>query len=206
MNNWEQTKKFTDKLQIGSFELPKDQFEWIKAASHEAKRQELLNNDVVGHLKEEYYIDKISESFAQYILKCCGTSPLYDAWKNIGVLSKNAPLYIHSLWCNFQKKYEFNPPHVHSSVLSFVIFVQIPYDLKEEEKYFPDVFGKGQASKFGLINPTPQGPLAAHALAVDKTFEGKMLMFDASQMHYVSPFYTSNDYRITVSGNILFKI
>ena len=40
-------------------------------------------------------------------------------------------------------------------------------------------------------------------LAVDKTFEGKMLMFDASQMHYVSPFYTSNDYRITVSGNIL---
>ena len=207
MDNWEQTKQFAMSKEIGSFELPKDQFEWIKDASHEAKRIGFFNKDsLVGHIKEEYHITKISEPFAQYILKCCVTPPAYYTWKEVGILSKPAPLYVESLWCNFQKKYEFNPPHSHSGIVSFVIFVQIPYDLKEEEKYFPDVARKGEASRFGFINSTPHGRIVSQTLPIDKTLEGKMLMFHASQMHYVNPFYTSDDYRITVSGNIKFKI
>ena len=207
MDNWEQTKQFAMSKEIGSFELPKDQFEWIKDASHEAKRIGFFNKDsLVGHIKEEYHITKISEPFAQYILKCCATPPVYDTWKEVSILSTPVPIYIESLWCNFQKKYEFNPPHGHSGILSFVIFIQIPYDLKEEEKYFPDTFREGQASKLGFINSTPRGAITSQTLPIDKTFEGKMLIFHASQMHYVNPFYTSDDSRITVSGNIRFKI
>ena len=45
-----------------------------------------------------------------------------------------------------------------------------------------------------------------NVLDVDKTFEGKMLLFNAKQMHTVFPFYTSDAYRITVSGNIKIKV
>ena len=37
---------------------------------------------------------------------------------------------------------------------------------------------------------------------VDKSYEGKMLMFPSFVQHGVYPFYTSDDYRITVSGNV----
>jgi hypothetical protein len=37
---------------------------------------------------------------------------------------------------------------------------------------------------------------------VDKTFEGKMLFFPATLSHSVNPFYTSDDYRISIAGNI----
>jgi len=208
MNNWEQTKQLVMSREIGSFELPKKEFKWLKTACHKVKQSKFKKktSQLAGHIKEEYHITKISKPFTKYIIDCCVTPPVYNTWKNIDILSTNAPLYIEDLWCNFQKKYEFNPPHMHSGLVSFVIFIQIPYDLEKEEKYFPDVFERGQASKFGFINSTPRGNLTADALSVDKTFEGRMLMFNASQMHYVSPFYTSDDYRLTVSGNIRFKI
>ena len=44
------------------------------------------------------------------------------------------------------------------------------------------------------------------SLNVDKSYVGKMIMFKSSQVHGVYPFYTSNDYRITVSGNLVFKV
>jgi hypothetical protein len=40
------------------------------------------------------------------------------------------------------------------------------------------------------------------SLDVDKTMEGIWLYFHQSLNHIVYPFYTSDDYRITISGNI----
>ena len=37
--------------------------------------------------------------------------------------------------------------------------------------------------------------------AADKTCKGKGFFFDASQLHSVNPFYTSDEFRITISGN-----
>ena len=45
------------------------------------------------------------------------------------------PEYILSaLWVNYQKKNEFNPPHDHDGKLSFVIYLDIPEALKEENQ------------------------------------------------------------------------
>ena len=43
------------------------------------------------------------------------------------------------------------------------------------------------------------------ALPVDKTWEGMMLMFPSKLHHSVYPFYTSDEKRISVSGNISIK-
>jgi hypothetical protein len=41
---------------------------------------------------------------------------------------------------------------------------------------------------------------------VDNTWEGKMALFPADLNHIVYPFYTSEDYRISISGNVGFKL
>jgi hypothetical protein len=42
-------------------------------------------------------------------------------------------------------------------------------------------------------------------LPVDKTWENVIVLFPAGLTHSVSPFYSSDDYRISVAGNIKFK-
>ena len=98
---------------------------------------------------------------------------------------ENRPIVYENLWCNFQKKYEINPPHTHSGFVSFVIFVQIPYKLEDEDALYPDlkVDSKTQkcTSRFQLISIDVGGRITTDAVNVDKSFEGKMLIsFTAS--------------------------
>lgn len=118
------------------------------------------------------------------------------------------------VWINFQKKYEHNPLHVHTGHLSFVYWLQIPYNLEDEANLPHTRVEKPETqepkcSKFSFHFPLAIQPSVAgiynHNLLVDKTWEGKMIVFPSWLHHSVTPFYTSDDYRISVSGN-LFKI
>lgn len=196
---------------VSGFELPEELFSSLKEKIRLAKEEgNKLNNQLVGHLKEEYQIKNYTEAFEKYILWAATQGPVFQSWKDIAVNSDDKPIYLDKLWVNYQKKYEFNPPHDHSGFLSFVIFVKIPYNLEEEEEMFPDLGKSHQArnhtSKFTFLNPGPDGKIKVDPIDVDKSFEGKMLMFSARQLHEVFPFYTSDDYRITVSGNLKFKV
>ena len=125
-----------------------------------------------------------------------------------------------SIWINYQKKHEFNPAHRHSGSFSIVIFVKIPYDKDIEETTFPpynepnidlsnyflgEEFDNQRQlnlnSCFGINATTMTGELQTCHLHVDKSFEGSMLLFPASLMHYVYPYYTSDEERITMSAN-----
>ena len=133
--------------------------------------------------------------------------PYLDKYRNgIDVISDARPYYLNNMWVNFQKKYEFNPLHDHGGLMSFIIFVKIPFDLKEEDKYFPPNSETYHTSRLGFVNNNASGGFQTTLIDVDKTFEGKMLLFPAKQSHIVYPFYTSDDYRITVSGNIKLRV
>lgn len=216
MTNWEKliyedANKYLSWRNVSAFELPQDIFLMLKQWVVQAKEQgECVNNLLLGHIKEEYKIKNYTQYFENYILNCCGDQSVYDSWKHMDIMSGDRPLYLDHLWVNYQKKYEFNPPHDHSGVVSFVIFVQIPYDLKDEELCYPNISthskNRNHTSKFTFLNPGSCGGFIVDPLDVDKSFEGKMLMFSSKQMHEVYPFYTSDDYRITVSGNMKFKV
>jgi len=127
-----------------------------------------------------------------------------------------------SLWINYQKKHEFNPPHTHNGHFSMVMFIKIPYSLKNEESFFDrrqfvhptyyEYLKEEDANKirennvngnFGIIACNHEGiPQVLH-LSVDKTWEGTMLLFPANQQHFVHPFYSSDEERITISGNYI---
>ena len=56
-------------------------------------------------------------------------------------------------------------------------------------------------SKFCFMYANHQrGGIGTIALNVDQSYEGKIILFPADLAHAVYPFYTSDDYRITMSG------
>tara|TARA_R100001129_G_scaffold99678_1_gene68116 strand:+ start:300 stop:953 length:654 start_codon:yes stop_codon:yes gene_type:complete len=217
MNNWEmctqEPSNFNyhfESRNVLAKEIPSSIFNWLRQACFDARGNKPANRSLVGHIKEEYFIEKGSTEFTDYITNSCLQEPiLSDHLKDLEILTEDRPFIISPLWCNFQKKYEYNPPHTHSGVFSFVIFIQIPYDLNDEQEIYKDVReGQGNqfAARFAFLNPDYRGRIATDPIPVDKSFEGKIFMFPSKQVHQVFPFYTSDEYRITVSGNLKLKV
>ena len=173
---------------------------------------EPYNHKLLGHIKEEYSLDNEKDMVSEFIEAMAVSyeqaHPGYsESFEEAAKSNGKYKLYLDTLWVNKQKKYEFNPVHHHAGVLSFVIWVKIPYDLNEEEKYFPTTSLKTEShtSKFCFVYTDILGRIQHAALPVDKTWEGSIIMFPAKLHHCVYPFYTSDDYRISVSGNIRIK-
>jgi len=106
---------------------------------------------------------------------------------------------LDELWINYMKPGDFNPRHNHLSDLSFVLFLDVPKELDEEQSKFKDrsdppaslIFYYGSEAR-------PQWATAS------KTFRpkaGEMFMFPSLLEHAVMPF-ESDVTRISVAGNI----
>lgn len=118
---------------------------------------------------------------------------------------------IPDLWVNLQQKNEYNPMHDHRGVLSFVLYLNIPYDM-EKEHSLPHVKNSQSTSfsSFSFIFPrvtsqyirTDSNPISQYVISIDKSWEGKMIIFPSWLSHEVTPFHTSDDYRISVAGNL----
>ena len=112
-------------------------------------------------------------------------------------------LKLSHLWVNYQKKHEFNPPHIHGGVMSFVIWMKIPYNLTDEEAVFPITSGGApRTSKFTFHYSNILGKMGHLVIPIDKSFEGVICLFPSELAHSVNPFYTSDDYRVSISGNL----
>ena len=165
-----------------------------------------LNDRLAGQIDKEYAI-KLTHKATQYIKwtveQYCNANPNYiNSITNHPVLK-----YEGDAWINFQEKYEYNPMHDHTGVFSYVIWYQIPFYKEDEIKYGA---GKGKEPKKNnngdFVFKYPVGDkIYIHSLSIDKTKEGYMAVFPSSLNHAVYPFYTSDDYRITVSGNVLLQ-
>ena len=107
------------------------------------------------------------------------------------------------IWLNFQKKYEYNPIHYHNNDLSFVIWVQIPYDL-EKELECPNSKNSNIPlnSIFSFFYTDIFGKIKTAQIHVDKSYEGTVVVFSPDLQHMVYPFFTSDQYRISISGNV----
>lgn len=111
---------------------------------------------------------------------------------------------VQDLWVNFQKKHEFNPFHSHSGALSFVIWMKIPYSYEDEQKTVATQnMAEGHRSGcFQFIYTSLLGVTSHYDYLLDPSWEATLLVFPASLPHQVYPFYTSDEERISISGNI----
>ena len=110
---------------------------------------------------------------------------------------KKPEYFMSAMWINYQKQYDFNPPHDHDGKLSFVIYLSIPEKLKKENKaYIGNSCGPG-----GIQIMYGEGPRGCITNFSHFPEEGDMLIFPAWIKHWVSP-YKSDCVRVSVSGNI----
>lgn len=209
MTNWERERKnLGEMLRISSFDIPENIFSHLKMLIKKNKKETNLYTDkLAGHIKEEYSLP-IDKFVSDYFARCTTQGPVYNTWQKKAYLTNHLPIVLESLWVNYQKKFEFNPLHNHEGFCSFIVFVKIPYNLEDEENCFSDLNPStiSHTSKLSFAGLNHMGEIFTKCVDVDKSFEGKALMFNSNQHHQVHPFYTSDDYRITISGNLKYKV
>ena len=108
-------------------------------------------------------------------------------------------------WVNFQKKHEFNPIHNHGGVISFVIWMKIPYSWEDEIKIdiVKDSNTKNNIGNFVFVYPKDHY-IHTNEITMNPQMEGRMAIFPSYFNHMVYPFYTSDESRISISGNVEF--
>jgi len=119
-------------------------------------------------------------------------------------LSEKYNLNFVDTWINFQRKGEYQPVHNHTKDLVYVIWVKVPYDIENERNLsHAKNSNYNVAANFEFILANTFNTVKNSSLHVDKTYEGTMVIFDAKLWHCVYPFFTSDEYRISISGNVL---
>lgn len=122
------------------------------------------------------------------------------------ILTKDCNLIFDTPWINLQKKHEFLPNHKHDGVLSYSIWVKIPYDVEKEINWKKLKFGNQKFYSFEFSYTDILGLIRQHSLNISKEDEGMVHLFPSQLIHCVYPFYTGEEDRISISGNIKYKV
>jgi len=159
------------------------------------------NANLVGNIEHEYQLFKSRAPVEQWLAEV--SKEYFKHNTHLGIHNPRT-FHLHSMWANFQKKHEYNPLHNHFGALSFVIWLKVPFNIEDE---FAQESQKNAILKtagcFELAYTDALGSVSLELFKVDRTFEGKMLLFPSQIKHAVHPFVTSDEYRISVSGNLI---
>jgi len=175
----------------------KDDFKKI-LLDEAAKNEKDFSSKLAGQIRKETgYNDESRDKIVPYLAPYLG---VYDQMfqKYQAKKYERKPEYaLTALWANFQRQYEFNPPHDHDGKLSFVIYLSIPEPLqKENEAYKGRSCGPG-----GIQFMWGEGPRDCVSYQSYFPKEGDMFIFPAWLRHWVMPFH-SDCVRVSVSGNV----
>lgn len=198
INNWLFEELSLDNPGVLYTRVPEELFNEIKAGVAPAAKAAIPYQDaLVGNIEEEYRFP-LSNDFVGFL------NTMWVAYRERFQMWLDSQYSIADYaWINLMKKGEFNPLHLHDGVVSWVLWVDIPYDLEEEIKtesmqrqYYPT------ASMFQFVYNKLDGHLSHKTLPIDKSWEGSMVMFPAYLKHQVYPFSTSNGRRVSIASNI----
>ena len=161
-----------------------------------------MNHSLAGQITKEYQITKSLPVLNPYLEEM---GRVYQKeWDYFPKENPNKDLKVESVWVNMQKKLEVNPLHNHDGTLSFVAWLHIPFKL-EDERNMPNCKNSRTvelSSTFQFVYTTALGTIANCPMFVESGWEGRIVMFPAKLLHVVYPFQTSDDYRISIAGNL----
>ena len=162
-----------------------------------------MNHSLAGQITKEYEITKSRQLLDPY-LEEMGRA-YQKEWNYYPKENPNKnDLKVESVWVNMQKKLEVNPLHNHDGTLSFVAWLYVPFKL-EDERNMPNCKNSrtvALSSTFQFVYTTALGTIANCPMFVESGWEAKIIMFPAKLLHIVYPFQTSDDYRISIAGNL----
>ena len=159
---------------------------------------------LAGHIdRENFYTQEDIDWFVKH------TNKYFDNYikhkENVWTIrsQKIEHMQLKSLWVNYMKKNEYNPPHFHSGDISFVLYLNVPEQIKKEALEFVSE-GEGKPGAIQFIYGTQDrcGDYVCSHTRFPKTNE--LYIFPANLYHTVMPFKSDVE-RVSVSGNFLCK-
>jgi hypothetical protein len=112
--------------------------------------------------------------------------------------NKKFKLIVSDLWINFQKKGQFINRHKHSGLFSYNIWIKIPFDYRKE------IEQRGmESATFEFTYTNIIGELVTENINLTKNDEGTIIFFPSQLIHQVYPFFTSDEERISIAGNVM---
>jgi hypothetical protein len=146
-----------------------------------------------------YYLKDVNtaDMLKKYVLSCAEQylkefefvtiNELKDSERTVDGIHAREP------WINIQHKHEYLPNHTHTGNISYSLWMKIPY-----------VNETGSSGRFEFTYNTLLGNIIRKDVKLDKDMEGTLMMFPSKLQHCAYPFYTSDESRISISGNIGF--
>jgi hypothetical protein len=181
-------------------EIPNDLLNKIKTEClNLSKKEKMISSLTSKKVADHYHLENSNKELfsflsiwvKKYIKK-------YNYLKYYKILNNNSEIAFKKPWFNIQKKGEFIPNHTHDGILSYSIWIQLPFLKKDDEKRkFESCFEFQYQNILGATNN--------HLIQLDKSYEGKFVLFPSMLQHCVYPFFNNNETRISVSGNICFN-
>lgn len=166
------------------------------------------NRNLAGNLKKEYKLVTSLDALEKLIAPLVEYYDMLNNYKN-SVKTSDIEVDCYKLkgaWVNFQEKHEFNPIHNHGGFMSFVIWLKVPYVIEDELKNVSGINSNNNIpAHFQFAYTNSLGDIQTYNIPVDKTWENTMMLFPSKLVHSVYPFFSSDDYRISVSGNFYFS-
>lgn len=189
-----------------TFKMPQGIFEYVKILTTIPQQSDSVNHE--NFTKAPRFIETAVYPELRHFLCSC-----YESWCRNNDVDKK--YVISSVWTNYLYKGDFIPNHVHHPVSNrsdpaaagFVLWVNIPYTIEEERKYsgWEDTSVSPRNGCVEFVYSQFDGKTCIKTILIDKSLEGTMLMFPGNMIHCVYPFYTSDEPRISISGNITIK-
>jgi len=171
-------------------------------------------NDVLaGNMEKQFHLERTRHLIEPFVKKLSweyvnrwnyGKKVIRTMRDDSGYV--NIDFELDKFWVNFQKKHEFNPNHNHMGTFSFTCWIDIPYDVEKELNLEQVKYSNAKATScFAFSYTNILGELMNFPIPVGKQHEGTLIFFPAELNHTVYPFYTSDDYRVSIAGNVSFK-
>ncbi len=165
------------------------------------KSQKMMQTLLASHIDDVRDFRDSSKEITENIIK--QMTPYFNAyfqqcqqWYGFKELPERVDF--DKIWMNIQKPNEINPEHIHMGDLSYVIYVDIPEQLKKENKEYTGTSTGPGAIAFSFGEKISDWNVCGQKFMPET---GDMFIFPAYLRHSVMPF-KSNCKRISISGNV----
>ena len=183
---------------------------WNCIENREKKNYEHLAGNLYGSYsleKNNNFYNLIIHPLVKHWIKNYGDSIFSNQIKILPWASLNMQTYLNDWWVNFQHEGDYNPIHDHGGIFSFVIWMKIPTDWKDQKKLPRSSNSTSNTvSNFQFLYIDYFGKIKTYTYYMSPKMEGTMLFFPANLKHIVYPFYNCKQERISISGNISLRL
>ena len=208
----------TDNIKWNSFSLPNIPLYDVKLPDNIVNRlwsyvdkSDLIrcNHNLAGNIAESYDLVDEEDYFFNEVLKPVSLRYISEN-SHVNNFQSNhissEDICLNKFWVNYQYKTEFNPMHIHTGIISFVIWLKIPTEA-EEQHNLPIAKNSNtpSASDFSFAYTDIIGNIQSYQIQLSPRDNGLMMIFPASLNHQVYPFYECDKKRVSISGNVCWR-